>query len=184
MEERKTYKLGDLVKLYSGGTPNKAKPEYWEGNIPWISAKSMYDDFLDTSDLFISSLGLTNGSKLAKKGSILLLTRGSGLFNRIPVCWTNRDLAFNQDVKNIVSKDEEIISNKFLFYWLFGNKSVISSILETTGIGAGKIDTDRFLDICIDVPSIKGQERLVNAIQPLFDKIELNNRINHNLWMN
>ena len=181
MEEWKAYKLGDLVKLYSGGTPIKAKPEYWEGNIPWISAKSMYEDFLDTSDLFISSLGLASGSKLAKKGTILLLTRGSGLFNRIPVCWTNRDLAFNQDVKNIVSKDEAIISNKFLFYWLFGNKSVISSILETTGIGAGKIDTERFLDLCIDAPSIKEQERLVNVIQPLFDKILLNNRINHNL---
>ncbi len=181
MEERKTYKLGDLVNLYSGGTPNKGKEDYWGGSIPWISAKSMYEDFLTSSDLFITESGLKAGSKLAKKDTILLLTRGSGLFNRIPVCWTERDLAFNQDVKNIVSKDNSVVLNQYLFYWLYGNKSGISSILETTGIGAGKIDTERFLNLSISIPSVDEQKRIIRNIEPFFTKIALNNRINHNL---
>ena len=181
MEEWKTYKLGDLVNLFSGGTPNKGRADYWNGDIPWISAKSMYEDFLSSSDLFITESGLRAGSKLAQKGTILLLTRGSGLFNRIPICWTECGLAFNQDVKNIVSKDENVILNQFLFYWLYGNKTDISAILETTGIGAGKIDTERFLNMQINIPSISEQKQIIRAIEPIFSKIELNKRINHNL---
>ena len=181
MEEWKTYKLGDLVNLYSGGTPNKSKAGYWGGSIPWISAKSMYEDFLSTSDLFITESGLKAGSKLAKKDTILLLTRGSGLFNRIPVCWTERDLAFNQDVKNIVSKDDSVLLNQYLYYWLYGNKAGITAILETTGIGAGKIDTERFLSLDVSIPSVDEQNRIIRIVEPIFDKIALNNRINHNL---
>ena len=181
MGEWKTYKFGDLVELYSGGTPSKSRPEYWGGDIPWISAKTMYDDFLSTSEICITETGLTNGSKLAKRGTILFLTRGSGLFNRIPVCWVCRDLSYNQDVKNIISKDESIVSNEFLYYWLYGHKQKISSILETTGIGAGKIDTERLCNLEVLLPAISVQTRIINAIKPIFDKIEINNRINHNL---
>ena len=70
----------------------------------------MYDDFISTSDLFITEEGLQAGSKIAKKDSILLLTRGSGLFNRIPVCYVVSDVAYNQDVKNIVLKQENVTS--------------------------------------------------------------------------
>ena len=181
MEEWKTYKLGDLVNLYSGGTPNKSKAGYWGGSIPWISAKSMYEDFLSTSDLFITESGLKAGSKLANKDTILLLTRGSGLFNRIPVCWTERDLAFNQDVKNIVSKDDSVLLNQYLYYWLYGNKAGITAILETTGIGAGKIDTERFLSLDVSIPSVDEQNRIIRIVEPIFGKIAINNRINHNL---
>ena len=181
MSEWKTYRLGDIIQLKSGGTPDKSNPDYWGGSIPWISAKSMYDDFISTSDLFITEEGLQAGSKIAKKGSILLLTRGSGLFNRIPVCYVVSDVAYNQDDKNIVLKKEDVTSIKFLYYWLYGNKELLSSMLETTGIGAGKIDTKRFLNLSISLPSQKEQARYIHLMDLLFDKIELNRRINANL---
>ncbi len=181
MSEWKTYRLGDIIQLKSGGTPDKSNPDYWGGPIPWISAKSMYDDFISTSDLFITEEGLQAGSKIAKKDSILLLTRGSGLFNRIPVCYVVSDVAYNQDVKNIVLKQEDVTSIKFLYYWLYGNKELLSSMLETTGIGAGKIDTKRFLNLSISLPSQKEQARYIHLMDLLFDKIELNRRINANL---
>ena len=113
MDEWKEYKLGELITLNSGGTPDKNNKSYWDGEIPWISAKFMYDDYLYSSELKISQDGLTSGSRLAPKGSILLLTRGSGLFNRIPVCYTMRDLAYNQDVKCIESKNKELVSTEY-----------------------------------------------------------------------
>lgn len=111
----------------------------------------------------------------------MLLTRGSGLFNRIPVCYVVSDVAYNQDVKNIVLKQEDVTSIKFLYYWLYGNKELLSSMLETTGIGAGKIDTKRFLNLSISLPSQKEQARYIHLMDLLFDKIELNRRINANL---
>lgn len=54
-------------------------------------------------------------------------------------------------------------------------------MLETTGIGAGKIDTKRFLNLSISLPSQKEQARYIHLMDLLFDKIELNRRINANL---
>jgi restriction endonuclease S subunit len=31
--------LGELVSFASGGTPSKEKREYWNGDIPWVTAK-------------------------------------------------------------------------------------------------------------------------------------------------
>ena len=180
MEEWKEYKLGDLIVLSSGGTPNKSNSSYWGGDIPWISAKAMYDDYLYSSDMTITREGLNNGSKLAPVNSILLLTRGSGLFNRIPVCLVKREMAFNQDVKCIESINQNNVSTLFLFYWLMGNKQEISNILETTGIGAGKIDTERLKGIHIKLPPIQIQQVLIKFAESLMLKIEVNRRINDN----
>ena len=181
MGQWKQYKLGELITLNSGGTPDKSNKSYWGGDIPWISAKFMYDDYLYSSELKISQEGLDNGSRLAPKGSILLLTRGSGLFNRIPVCYVMKDLAYNQDVKCIESNNKELVSTKFLFYWLMGNKNSIGAILETTGIGAGKIDTNRLKDIRISLPPKEYQQALIGFAESIMHKIELNRRINDNL---
>ncbi|MFT3990163.1 MAG: restriction endonuclease subunit S [Luteolibacter sp.] len=81
--EEKT--LGEITKWTSGGTPAKDKPEYWEGDTPWMSAASMHSRYYDDSPLKISNAGIKNGARMAKKGSLLLLVRGSMLWNRIPV---------------------------------------------------------------------------------------------------
>ena len=180
MEEWKEYKLGDLIKLSSGGTPDKNNDSYWGGAIPWISAKSMYDDYLYSSDLTITNEGLVNGSRIAPVNSILLLTRGSGLFNRIPVCLVKKEMAFNQDVKCLESKDQDVVSNLFLYYWLMGNKHEISAIIETTGIGAGKIDTERLKNIKVKLPPVRTQKALVQFAESIMLKIEVNRRINDN----
>ena len=181
MSEWKEVRLGDICNLYSGGTPNKNNKTYWNGNIPWISAKSMYVDFIEDSDLYITEDGLSNGSKLAPKGSILILTRGSGLYNRIPICYTLKDVAFNQDVKRIESKDEYLYPNDLLYYVLYANKKTISSIIESTGIGAGKIDTNRFLNLTITIPPIYIQKDLMVLFNAIFSKIETNNKLKEKL---
>jgi hypothetical protein len=34
-----SYKLRELVKTRTGGTPNKSNLNYWKGDIPWASPK-------------------------------------------------------------------------------------------------------------------------------------------------
>ncbi len=36
-----SVKLGEVAAFYSGATPSKNRPEYWQSEIPWISAKDM-----------------------------------------------------------------------------------------------------------------------------------------------
>ena len=39
------YKLSEIMDLIGGGTPKTTKPEYWDGDIPWLSVKDFNNDF-------------------------------------------------------------------------------------------------------------------------------------------
>ena len=177
--EWKEVCLGDLTKWSSGGTPSKNNPLYWNGTIPWISAKNMPDGWVDDAEPKITELGLNNGSRLAPPKSILVLVRGSGLYNRRYICITRKAVAFNQDVKCIEPNDE--VLPEFLYYWLRGNDKSLVSLLETTGTGAGKFDTKRLQQLRVVLPSLQEQKKIISLLCSLDDKIELNNKINENL---
>ena len=169
--------LGELAKFESGGTPSKKEERYWNGTIPWISAKTLVGDAVCKSDLFITKQGLDAGSKLAPKGSLLLLTRGSGLFKRIPLAIAEKDVAYNQDIKCIEATAEGI-SNRYLFYTLKALEPAISATLETTGIGAGKLATDRLKALRIPVLDEAARLRVTYIADCINGKLSLNTKLN------
>lgn len=170
--EWQVFTLGEVTDWASGGTPKKDVLDYWNGDIPWISASSMHGTRFSDSDLKITQSGLKNGSRLAAKDSILLLVRGSALHNKIPVGIVTRDVAFNQDVKAILPKKQ--VSPWYLLFWLMGNEQfLLNSVVEFTGIGAGKLDTKRMQALEIVLPSRKEQDSIVEIIKALDDRITL-----------
>lgn len=175
-----TYRpLGELVSFASGGTPSKKRDDYWGGTIPWISAKTLKTENIDTSDLFITEEGLKAGSKIAPKGSILLLTRGSGLFNGIPIARVEKDVAFNQDIKCLDSYGE--VENEFIFYWLLSQKDYLMAKVGVTGIGAGKFDLDFLQKLMVPIPSERERKSIVGFASSISEKIRCNAKINDNL---
>ena len=180
MKSEWTYRpLGELVSFASGGTPSKKRDDYWDGTIPWISAKTLKTENIDTSDLFITEEGLKAGSKIAPKGSILLLTRGSGLFNGIPIARVEKDVAFNQDIKCLDSYGE--VENEFIFYWLLSQKDYLMAKVGVTGIGAGKFDLDFLQKLMIPIPSERERKSIVGFASSISEKIRCNAKVNDNL---
>ena len=169
--------LGELAEFESGGTPSKKIESYWGGSIPWISAKTLVGDTVYESDLTISKEGLESGSKLASKGSLLLLTRGSGLFKRIPLAIAGIQVAYNQDIK-CISANAKGISNRYLFYALKALEPAISAMLETTGIGAGKLATDRLKALPIPVLAEDARAKVTSFADCIYGKISLNAKLN------
>ena len=162
-------KLYDLTLWSSGGTPSKANEEYWNGEIPLISGASMHTDKLFKSDVNITELGLKKGSKLAPKNSILILVRGSMLFNKIPLGIATDDVAFNQDVKCIRVKEK--LSPLYLFQWFKAKEFTIQNKVTATGIGAGKLDTDDLQNLEIYLPIEKEQTKIAEFLSTVDDKI-------------
>jgi type I restriction enzyme S subunit len=175
-----TVRLGDVTEWSSGGTPSKNKPEYWGGDIPWISASSMYSSRYADSDKKITNKGLQNGTRLALKDTTLLLVRGSSLHQRIPVGIATREVAFNQDVKAIRSKSDKI-SPWFLLYWLIGKEKELLAMVGFTGIGAGKLDTKELQNMTVSLPPLEEQEKIASIPKTIDDKITLNRQINQTL---
>jgi type I restriction enzyme, S subunit len=171
--------LGELTDWASGGTPPKENPEYWGGDIPWISASSMKSGRLSESDRTLTQKGLEQKSRLALKNDVLLLVRGSELHKRIPVGIATRDVAFNQDVKSLRAKNG--INSTFLYYWLNAHEPMLLSKVEDTGIGAGKLDTAVLKALPVEVPPVEEQRAIVHILGTLDDKIELNRKKNETL---
>ena len=175
----KEFRLGDLTTWASGSTPSKQNPSFWGGEIPWISGTVMRSKNLSDSNLYLTQEGLENKGKLCKKDSILLLVRGD-LFKRIPIGIATRSLCFNQDIKAINSVSDNLLKH-FIYYLLEGNKKKLSHIVEFTGLGAGKLDTQLLQNLTFKIPPINYQKNLINFIDSIDSKIDLNREINKNL---
>lgn len=169
-DDRQVKNLGDITNWSSGGTPPKDNPRYWGGNIPWISAASMYGKFFSSSDRTLTEEGAKNGSRIAKRGSILLLVRGSMLFNTIPVGIAGRDVAFNQDVKAITGNG---INQDYLYYFFKASAHLLLSRVVGTGIGAGKLDTGQLQSMRVHLPQKLEQERIVEFLTAVDERIAL-----------
>jgi type I restriction enzyme S subunit len=159
--------LDDAADFLSGGTPRKSIAVFWGGDIPWYSASNMDERFLGDTDVTITNEGLDAGSRIAPAGSTLILVRGSGLFNYVPICFAKRNVAFNQDVKALVPKKG--VDPIFLHFWVESLRADLNENIGTTGIGAGKFDTD-FLK-ALPFPDIDYDEQVQRGVlASVFDR--------------
>ncbi|QBJ61826.1 restriction endonuclease subunit S [Pseudoalteromonas sp. DL-6] len=159
----KLCSLVDVTSWSSGGTPSKSNPDYWGGDVPWISAASMRGHYYSNSDLKITELAVNEKAKMAKKGTILLLVRGSMLWNKIPVGITSRRVAFNQDVKCISPKPKEL-DVTFLLYWFLAKENKLMGMVTGTGIGAGKLDTNDLQSLDVFLPPLSEQRKIAKTL--------------------
>jgi len=137
--------------------------------LPWISASSMRGLEYFDSELKITKEGLINGSKLALKGSILLLVRGSMLFNTIPVGIATRDVAFNQDVKSITITTKS--TSKFILCWFKASENELLNMVVGTGIGAGKLEFSDLKGMRLFLPTLPEQQKIADFLTAVDDKI-------------
>ena len=174
-EEWRRYELRDVIQMFSGGTPSMQSPDYWNGNIPLISAISMHNTYVSSSTQYITDIGLEKGSKLLQKENLLLLVRGSMLWNRIPICYNLIDVAFNQDVKGIVVNDKS--TSLFVLYWFQSKETFLKSLVTGTGIGAGKLDSETIFSLQIALPNKIEQSRVAKFLSLLDQRIETQSKI-------
>ena len=123
--------------------------------------------------------GLEAGSKLAPRGSTLVLVRGMTLLNDVPICIAECDVAFNQDVKALFPKKG--IESAYLSYAVLGAKPHLFAQVDLAGHGTGKLPTDVFKAVRIRVPEPDEQRAIAHVLETLDDKIELNRRMSQTL---
>ncbi len=169
--------MSSLFNIIGGGTPKTTVPEYWGGNIPWISVKDFNNEgrFVYKTEKSITEKGLMNSStKLLKRGDIIISARGTvGAIAVIPF-----PMAFNQSCYGLRA-DERIVDKNFLFYLLKHNLNTLKN--NAHGSVFDTITKDTFYGINVDIPCLSIQKKIANVLSSIDDKIEINNQINKNL---
>lgn len=125
------FPLGKVAKkIYSGGTPDTKKIEYWEhGTIPWMSSGEVNLKTIKETEKFITEDGLNNSSaKFVPENSIVMALAGQGK-TRGKVARTRIKLTTNQSLAAITF-DERKINSDYIFHFLetqYDNLRQISS---------------------------------------------------------
>ena len=175
MEWLKTSLL-DMVELIGGGTPKTTKPEYWGGDINWLSVKDFNNEnrYVYSTEKTITEVGLNNSTtKLLKKDDIIISARGTvGELAMIPF-----PMAFNQSCYGIRAKKG--VDSTFLYYLVKNSVRRFKAI--THGSVFDTITRDTFANIDVEIPDIGIQSRIAKILSDIDDKIEVNQRINKNL---
>jgi type I restriction enzyme S subunit len=171
--------LRDCATWYSGGTPRKGNPEYWNGSIPWISAKSLTEFFVHDSEDKVTEAGAENGTRLVPKNTILFIVRGMSLKSEFRMGITTKPVTFNQDLKALIALDDVLPA--FLAYAIKGRTQEILALVGEAGHGTGVLPTDRIQGLDILLPPIEEQRAIAHILGALDDKIELNRKQNETL---
>ncbi len=171
------YKLSEIMDLIGGGTPKTSEPEYWNGDIPWLSVKDFNNDYryVYETEKSITNKGLINSSTtMLERDDSIISARGTvGKMAMIPF-----PMAFNQSCYGLRAK-KEIVDPTFLYYLVKHNVYILKK--NTHGSVFDTITRNTFEGIKVDIPNMNMQFKIAGILGDIDNKIELNRKINENL---
>jgi len=159
-EEWEVSLLDSVAKRGSGHTPDKAHPEYWDGQIKWISLQD--SDRLDQLYIYdtaakITPAGIANSSaRMHPKGTVVL-SRDAGVGKSAIM---KDDMAVSQHF--IAWQCGPSLNNHFLYYWLQSKKSEFQRIAMGNTIKT--IGLPYFRQLVIPRPDRTEQDAIAAAL--------------------
>ena len=177
MEELKKHKLGDLCVFQEGYVnPSQGIAKYFNGNIKWIRAIDLNNGKVFNTTRTLTDEGFKSAGKSAmlfKPGTIVLSK--SGTIGRLGLI--QDFMCGNRATINIAPKNNTNIL--YIFYNLLSRQD------EIANLAVGSVQKNLYVSILeqmdIMLPSESIQKKTVELLSSIDDKIEINNRINHNL---
>lgn len=157
----KTEPLHELcVHIFGGGTPSKSNPEYYIGNIPWVTPKDMKDIVINDSIDHINEDAIANSSaKLIPPNSLLMVIRSGILKKKLPIAINTREVTVNQDMKAFVVDKNKITVEYLLYFFEFYQKVLLNRVRSVT---ADNLDFQQIKEILVPVPLINKQKEFSN----------------------
>ncbi|HEP7224340.1 TPA: restriction endonuclease subunit S [Streptococcus pyogenes] len=151
-------KLGEISRMFSGGTPSVGISEYYNGNVPFIRSSEINSD---QTELFITNKGLSNSSaKIVEKNTLLYALYGA---TSGEVGLSRISGAINQAILAIIP--EKKYSSLFIKNWLYKQKSsIIEKYLQG---GQGNLSGSIVKGLELYLPSLPEQEAIGDFFQTL-----------------
>ena len=155
-------RLSSFGVFSSGKTPSMSNPQFWNGNIPWVTSKDMKRPVITDSEMHISELAASS-MQLYPAGTLLLVARSGILKRLLPLCKLGIDSTINQDIKAFSLYDIEL--SEWLFYGIKAFEPYILKELVKSVTTVESLKFDEFSAMLIPVPPLSEQKRIIAAIK-------------------
>ncbi len=167
--EWKKILLEDFATRGSGHTPSKSHPEYYSGDINWISltdSKRLDNGYIEFTNTKITQLGLDNSSAVLHPAGSVLLSRDAGVGKSAVM---KHSMAVSQHFIVWTAK-ENVSSNWFLYNVL----QILKPEFERIAIGntIKTIGLPYFKKLKITAPSFKEQQKIASFLSAVDEKIQ------------
>ena len=161
-------RLGDICEIVSGTTPKSSIPEYWDGDINWVTPAELNDKtiIIYESQRKITEQAVKDSSlKSFPAGTVLLSSRAP--IGKVAIAGV--EMYCNQGFKNLICSDK--IHNKYLFWFLKDRTDYLNSL----GRGATFKEISKSIveNIEIPLPSIGEQKQYATTLDKLSALISL-----------
>jgi len=158
--------LTDICHCYSGGTPSKANNAFWEGPVPWFSAKDMKaEDLFDSEDHIAETVPTTTTLKLLPKDTVAIVVRGMILAHTFPVCVLRVPATINQDLKALIPRQP--IDAQFLAACLRSQSGFVLEQVSEAGHGTKRLDSQGLQKIRVLQPEPSLQQTFATRVQAI-----------------
>jgi type I restriction-modification system DNA methylase subunit/restriction endonuclease S subunit len=157
--------LGEVCKFNIGGTPSRSINEYYEnGTNLWASVRELNGGYIYDTKEKITDLGVQKSSvKLFEKDTILFSFKLS--IGKTAI--VGNPLYTNEAIAGISSKNNTILNNKYLYYYLTINDF---SKLGSGILGNGSLNKKSLDKIKIPIPTIEKQNEIVEYLDFIYEK--------------
>ena len=167
--EWKEILLEDFATRGSGHTPSKSYPEYYNGDINWISltdSKKLDNGYIEFTNTKITQLGLDNSSAVLHPAGSVLLSRDAGVGKSAVM---KHSMAVSQHFIVWTAK-ENVSSNWFLYNVL----QILKPEFERIAIGntIKTIGLPYFKKLKITAPAFKEQQKIASFLSAVDEKIQ------------
>lgn len=155
----------DLCAIAGGATPSKANPNFWIGDIPWVSPKDMKVSQIRDAQDRISGSAIRGSLSLVPPGSLLMVVRGMILAHSFPIAETLVPVTINQDMKAATPYLPDVLP--FLLLVTAGMKPEILARVERSTHGTCKLESPKIFGMLFPFPPLAEQSRIVTRVTAL-----------------
>ncbi|MBT4326900.1 MAG: hypothetical protein HOD60_08315 [Candidatus Nitrosopelagicus sp.] len=157
--------LGKMFKIIGGGTPDTTKPEYWNGDVPWVTSADIHGIKNILPRRTVTKLGIDNSAThKIPTNSILVVTRvGLG-----KLAITNSPVCINQDVQAILIDSKAVLPLYVLNYL---SQTIQIFRFRNQGTTISGVTKKQLFDIPFFLPSIDEQKKIIEHMELVETKI-------------
>ncbi|MDD1230760.1 restriction endonuclease subunit S [Klebsiella pneumoniae] len=154
-----------LLTIIGGGTPSKAIPEYYQGDIPWMSVKDMNKHTLtDTIDHITNDAVENSSTNIIPAGTPIIATRMS--LGKIVTA--SFDSAINQDLKALFLSSG--VERNFFIHWYRSQAQLIESLGTGTTVKGIRLEVLKALSI--NLPPFFEQKIIAEKLDTLLAQVD------------
>jgi type I restriction enzyme S subunit len=160
--------LSDVATLATGHTPSRKKPEYWDGEIPWMAvgdARKVHGKIITETKEYTNQLGIDNSAAVLLPAGTVCLSRTASIGYSVIL---GREMSTSQGFVNWICSD--LLNPRFLQLIFMVENQFLNELAE--GIAHTTIYFPEVKAFNIGLPSKKIQDLICKKVDKMFFQLD------------